>query len=148
MTELAEKISRVKKSFLFCSYKRWKKISRTPKKTKDRGLMKNQFWKNEERLSKEFKRLDWQCKRHLHDWQQGWEKYDFDRSIQSISLVLPKRKRECLTLSLTDVTRKCIKRKAKLLNGSSFMINYLQLHEYVYSFIKRPQQCMAVWCLL
>ncbi|XP_046843657.1 uncharacterized protein LOC124437775 [Xenia sp. Carnegie-2017] len=43
------------------------------------------------------------------------EKYDFGRLIESISEALPHRKMECFILSLTNVTRNIIKRKAKLL---------------------------------
>ena len=45
------------------------------------------------------------------------EKWDFDRLIEAIEKALPDRQRECLTLSLTNVTRKCIKRKAKHFKG-------------------------------
>ena len=44
-------------------------------------------------------------------------KWDFDRLIEAISDALPVLQRECLTLSLTNVTRKCLKRKAKFLKG-------------------------------
>ena len=45
------------------------------------------------------------------------EKWDFDRLIQTIENVLPDRQRECLILSLTNVTRECIKRKANHFRG-------------------------------
>ncbi|XP_046843682.1 T-cell-specific guanine nucleotide triphosphate-binding protein 2-like [Xenia sp. Carnegie-2017] len=51
------------------------------------------------------------------------EKYDFDRLVKSISLVLPELKTECFILSLSNVTRKCTKSKAKFLKGLSFNIN-------------------------
>ena len=54
------------------------------------------------------------------------EKYDFDRLVEAISLVLPERKRECFILSLTNLTRDCIKRKAKLLKGLLSIRNNLQ----------------------
>ena len=44
-------------------------------------------------------------------------KWDFDRLIEAISDALPVLQRECLTLSLTNVTRKCLKRKAKIFKG-------------------------------
>ena len=43
--------------------------------------------------------------------------WDFDRLIEAIGEVLPLLQRECFTLSLTNVTRKCLKRKAKFLKG-------------------------------
>jgi hypothetical protein len=45
------------------------------------------------------------------------DKWDFDRLIEAISEALPFRQRECLTLSLTNVTRECLHRKAKILRG-------------------------------
>ena len=45
------------------------------------------------------------------------EKWDFDRLIEAIENVLPDRQRECLILSLTNVTRECIKRKANHFRG-------------------------------
>ncbi|CAB4016205.1 interferon-inducible GTPase 5-like [Paramuricea clavata] len=43
------------------------------------------------------------------------DKWDFDRLIAAISDALPVRQRESLTLSLSNVTRECLKRKAKIL---------------------------------
>ena len=45
------------------------------------------------------------------------DKWDFDRLIEAISEALPVRQRECLTLSLTNVTHECLRRKAKFLKG-------------------------------
>ena len=45
------------------------------------------------------------------------DKWDFDRLIEAISAALPIVQRECLTLSLSNVTRNCLKRKAKILRG-------------------------------
>ena len=45
------------------------------------------------------------------------DKWDFDRLIKAISDALPVHQRECLALSLTNVTRECLKRKAKFLKG-------------------------------
>ena len=45
------------------------------------------------------------------------DKWDFDRLVTAISDALPIRQRECLTLSLTSVTRECLKRKANFLKG-------------------------------
>ena len=47
------------------------------------------------------------------------EKWDFDRLISAISDALPIRQRECLTLSLSNVTRECLKRKAKIFKGKN-----------------------------
>ena len=58
------------------------------------------------------------------------EKWDFDRLIEAISETLPVLQRECLTLSLSNVTRECLKRKAKIFKGknyfSIFLKNYYQ----------------------
>jgi GTPase Era involved in 16S rRNA processing len=45
------------------------------------------------------------------------DKWDFDRLIEAMSETLPVRQRERLTLSLSNVTRECLKRKAKFLKG-------------------------------
>lgn len=45
------------------------------------------------------------------------DEWDFDRLIEAISEVLPVLQRECFILSLTNVTRECLKRKAKFLKG-------------------------------
>jgi hypothetical protein len=45
------------------------------------------------------------------------DKWDFDRLIEAITEALPIRQRECLTLSLSNVTRECLKRKARFLKG-------------------------------
>ena len=50
------------------------------------------------------------------------DKWDFDRLIEAISDALPVLQRECLTLSLTNVTCECLKRKAELLRGKYFYI--------------------------
>lgn len=47
------------------------------------------------------------------------DKWDFDRLIEAISDALPIRQRECLTMSLSNVTRKSLKRKAKFLKGKA-----------------------------
>ena len=44
-------------------------------------------------------------------------KWDFDRLIEAISDRLPVLQRECLTLSLSNVTRNCLKRKARFFKG-------------------------------
>ena len=45
------------------------------------------------------------------------DEWEFDRLIEGISEVLPVLQRERFTLSLTNVTPKCLKRKAKFLKG-------------------------------
>ena len=50
------------------------------------------------------------------------DKWDFDRLIEAISDALPVRQRECLTLSLSNVTRECLKRKAKLLKVQAVLV--------------------------
>jgi hypothetical protein len=45
------------------------------------------------------------------------DKWDFDRLIEAISDALPVIQRECLTLSLSNVTRECLKRKVKIFKG-------------------------------
>ena len=45
------------------------------------------------------------------------ERWDFNRLIEAIVNVLPDRQRKCLILSLTNVTRECIKRKANHFRG-------------------------------
>lgn len=45
------------------------------------------------------------------------EKWDFDRLVNAISDALPILQRESLTLSLSNITRECLKRKAKFLKG-------------------------------
>ncbi len=47
------------------------------------------------------------------------EKWDFDRLIEAISVALPVIQSECLTLSLSNVTRECLKRKAKIFKGKN-----------------------------
>ena len=49
-------------------------------------------------------------------------KWDFDRLIEAISDALPVRQRECLTLSLTNVTRECLRRKAKFLKAQAVAV--------------------------
>ena len=44
-------------------------------------------------------------------------KWDFDHLVAAISDALPIRQRECLALSLSNITRECIKRKAKFFKG-------------------------------
>jgi predicted GTPase len=61
------------------------------------------------------------------------DKWDFDRLIAAISDVLPVRQRECLTLSLTNVTRECLKRKAKILRGKESLRSRVILN-YMFSF--------------
>ncbi|XP_028404337.1 interferon-inducible GTPase 5-like [Dendronephthya gigantea] len=50
------------------------------------------------------------------------EKWDFDRLIVAISDALSTIQRECLTLSLTNVTRDCLKRKAKLFKAQAVAV--------------------------
>jgi GTPase Era involved in 16S rRNA processing len=45
------------------------------------------------------------------------EEWDFNRLVAGITEALPERIRVCFTLSLTILTRECLKRKAKLLRG-------------------------------
>ena len=47
------------------------------------------------------------------------DKWDFDRLIEAISEALPVHQRECFTLSLSNVTRNCLKRKAEFLKGKN-----------------------------
>ena len=47
------------------------------------------------------------------------DKWDFDRLIEAISNALPIRQRECLTLSFSNVTRECLRRKAKIFKGKN-----------------------------
>lgn len=47
------------------------------------------------------------------------DKWDFDRLLEAISNALPFRQRECLTLSLSNVTRACLRRKAKIFKGKN-----------------------------
>ena len=60
------------------------------------------------------------------------EKWDFDRLLAAISDALPVVQKECLTLSLSNVTRECLKRKAKFFKGKDcfnfiYMSNYMHL---------------------
>ena len=48
------------------------------------------------------------------------EKWEFDRLLAAIDDELPERKRVCFTLSLSNVTRNCLKRKAKMLRGKQY----------------------------
>ena len=50
------------------------------------------------------------------------DKWDFDRLIEAINEALPFHLRECLTLSLSNVTRNCLKRKAEFLKGKKSLI--------------------------
>ena len=50
------------------------------------------------------------------------DKWDFDRLIEAISDALPVLQRECLTLSLSNVTRECLKRKAKILKAQAVAV--------------------------
>ena len=50
------------------------------------------------------------------------DKWHFDRLIEAISDALPILQRECLTLSLSNVTRECLKRKAKIFKGRPIYI--------------------------
>ena len=56
------------------------------------------------------------------------DKWDFDRLIEAISDALPVHQRECLTLSLSNVTRECLKRKAKFLKGKEGLRCHQVLH--------------------
>ena len=49
-------------------------------------------------------------------------KWDFERLINAIPDVLPERRRECFILSLTNLTRDLLKRKAAVLKGISIHI--------------------------
>ncbi|CAB4018639.1 interferon-inducible GTPase 5-like [Paramuricea clavata] len=50
------------------------------------------------------------------------DKWDFNRLIAAIGVVLPVRQRESLILSLSSVTRECLKRKANILKASAFAV--------------------------
>ena len=43
--------------------------------------------------------------------------WDFERLVAGIADVLPERRKECFILSLSNVTRNCLKRKARVLKG-------------------------------
>ena len=45
------------------------------------------------------------------------DKWDFGRLIDGIADVLPERRRDCFVLSLSNLTRNCLKRKATVLKG-------------------------------
>jgi predicted GTPase len=45
------------------------------------------------------------------------DKWDFNRLVEAISNALPVRQREALTCSLSNVTRECLQRKARILKG-------------------------------
>ncbi|CAB4036395.1 interferon-inducible GTPase 5-like [Paramuricea clavata] len=47
------------------------------------------------------------------------DKWDFDRLIAGISNALPVLQRKCLTLSLSNLTRECLKRKAKFFKAQA-----------------------------
>ncbi|XP_028404307.1 interferon-inducible GTPase 5-like isoform X2 [Dendronephthya gigantea] len=49
-------------------------------------------------------------------------KWDFDRLILAISDALPILQRECLTISLTNITRECLKRKARFLKAKAVAV--------------------------
>ena len=51
-------------------------------------------------------------------------KWDFERLIAGITDVLPERRRDCFIFSLSNVTRDCLKRKAKVLRGKYTSIYY------------------------
>ena len=53
------------------------------------------------------------------------KKWDFDRLIKAISDVMSPRVKEAFILSLTNVTRGCLKRKATQLKGKLFFENCL-----------------------
>ena len=56
------------------------------------------------------------------------DEWDFDRLIVAISETLSVLQRECFILSLTNVTRECLKRKAKFLKGKFNAHYILSLH--------------------
>ena len=53
------------------------------------------------------------------------EKWDFDRLVNAISDALPFYQKESLTLSLTNMTQGCLKRKANLLKGKTAKLAYM-----------------------
>ena len=68
------------------------------------------------------------------------EKWDFDRLIEAISDALPVLQRECLTLSLSNVTRESLKRKAKFFKGKDcFNITYMPITDEAMSNYSTPQ---------
>ncbi len=49
------------------------------------------------------------------------DKWDFDRLVKAIGDSLPLRQRECLILSLSNVTRESLERKVQIFKGKDYM---------------------------
>ena len=50
------------------------------------------------------------------------DKWDFDRLIKAINNILPILQRECLTLSLSNITRECLKRKGEIFKAQAVAV--------------------------
>ena len=68
------------------------------------------------------------------------DKWDFDRLIEAISDSLSLRQKECLILSLSNVTRECLKRKVRIFKGKDYMLfsDYFLYKINMYSIFKIP----------
>ena len=117
--ELAEKVKSIGKSFFLIRTKidevcRQKNIERAINEADILEEIRKDCLKNVKDLISSEKEIFLISNYDTDEW-------DFDRLIEAFSEVLPALQRECFTLSLTNVTRKCLKRKAKFLEG-----NYLR----------------------
>ena len=56
----------------------------------------------------------------------GQNRLDLDRLVDGIVNVLPERRRECFILSLSNLTRDCLKKKAKQLKSKYIDYNYFK----------------------
>ena len=55
----------------------------------------------------------------INNYNKG--KWDFDRLVEAINDSLSLRQRECLILSLSNVTRESLKRKVRIFKGKDYM---------------------------
>ena len=74
------------------------------------------------------------------------DEWEFDRLIEAISDALPVLQRECLTLSLSNVTRESLKRKAKFLRGKYFLYTGCLKKKYrcLITYIRKTRTVIAL----